>query len=282
MAELDENEIIEKADFADSRDLAKEFDTSVEKVEKMLSDQGFSTLKDFSDEEEVQKTLDLNYEIKELEKRKLQGIFGEKIAVFIKGRIKEFLKESLGNEWELRQGVKLKTGKASDARSMWYGNQSVDSGIKISDSTIRHRNMDKDKIREKVQESHFITSEELFNSFSEHQIPSIDQVYYAIKFSGEEKSRTYHLLNTEDSSYSNQERETIDLKHVEDFKVIGLEIKTTENKAENLFSNLQRSLRDKASDSPFLDIYSLKVEYDIQTEKIPDSVDLRIEKCGSN
>ena len=282
MPEIDENEIIEKADFADSRDLAKEFDTSVEKVEEMLSDQGFSTLEDFSDDGGVQKTLDLNYEIKELEKRKLQGIFGEKIAVFIKGRIKEFLKESLRNEWELRQGVKLKTGKASDARSMWYGNQLVDSGVKISDSTIRHRNMDKDKIKEKVRENHFITSEELFNSFSEHQIPSIDQVYYALKLSGEEKSRTYHLLNTEGSSYSNQERETIDLKHVEDFKVIGLEIKTTENKAENLFSNLQRSLRDKASDSPFLDIYSLKVEYDIQTGKIPDSVDLRIEKCQSN
>ncbi|MFO7793965.1 MAG: hypothetical protein R6V35_03225 [Candidatus Nanohaloarchaea archaeon] len=75
MPELDENEVIEKADFADKRDLAKEFDTSVEKVEELLSDQGFSTLKDFSDEKEVQKTLDLNYEIKELEKRKLQGIF---------------------------------------------------------------------------------------------------------------------------------------------------------------------------------------------------------------
>ncbi|MFO7794224.1 MAG: hypothetical protein R6V35_04600 [Candidatus Nanohaloarchaea archaeon] len=75
MPELDENEVIEKADFADKRDLAKEFDTSVENVEELLSDQGFSTLKDFSDEKEVQKTLDLNYEIKELEKRKLQSIF---------------------------------------------------------------------------------------------------------------------------------------------------------------------------------------------------------------
>jgi len=276
VSELDEESLAEEASFSDKRDLAKQLETSEEQIDELLSEQGFKTLEDFTDKG-MKNAVDLSYQIKDLEKRKLQGLFGEKIAVFVKGRIKEFLKQSLGNNWELKQGIKLKTCKAS--KSMWYGDRSPDSGIKITDSTIRHRNMEREEIKKKVRKRHFITSEELFNRFSEHQIPNIDQVYYAIKFTGNEKYRKYHLINTESSSFSNQEKERIKLKEVEDFKVIGLEIKTTENKAENLFSSLQRSIRDKASKSPYLDIYSLKVEYDIQTGKIPENVDIRIERC---
>lgn len=278
MSTEEDNEILEKAHMAETRDLAKEYDTSEAEIRKRLKDHGFLSLEDFTDSERTE-SLDLTYKIGEMEKRKLQGIFGEKIAVFVKGRIRDFLEESLGSKWELRQGVKLKTEKAADAKSMWYGDRSTDSGIKISDSTVRHRDMEKDRIREKVKENHFITSEKMFEKFSDCQIPSIDQVYYAVKFSGRNEPRTYHLLNTESSSFSSQEKEEIELRHVEDFKVIGLEIKTTENRAEDLFSNLQRSIRDRASNSPYLNIYSLKVEYDIETGSIPESVDLRIEKC---
>jgi hypothetical protein len=275
------DELMKSADFKDKRTLAKEFDTSETEIQRILSENGFTILEDFTADEKIDSSLDLNYEIREMEKRKLQGLFGEKIAVFIKGRIEKFLKNSFGDGWQLRKGIKLKTEKVSNPRSMWYGDRHADSGISISDSTIRHRNMEKEKIRRQVRDKHFITSEELFNQFAEHQIPSIDQVYYVVKFSGMEKARTYHLVNSESSSYSNQSREKINLKHVEDFKIIGLEIKTTENKAENLFSNLQRSLRDKASESPYLDIYGLKVEYNIDSREIPDEVDIRIEKCDS-
>ncbi len=272
-------DLIKKANFNDRRSLAIEFNTSEEQIEKALSKHGFQTLERFSEDQTNKISIDLNYTLEDLEKRKLQGLFGEKVAIFIKGRIKEFLKESLEDDWSLREGVKLKTEESSQSKSMWYGQKQIGEGFQMTDSTIRHRNMDEDEIKKKVRENHFITSKELFNEFSNHQIPSIDQVYYGLKFSGHEKPRTYHLMNTASSSFSRQNKEKINLRHVEDFKIIGLEIKTTENKAENLFSNLQRSVRDKAISSPFLDLYSLKVEYDIESEKVPDSVDLRIEKC---
>ena len=277
VSDFSEEEIVEEAEFADRRDLAKGFGISEEKVKQVLEDHGFSTLEDFSGRED-NSSLEMSYEIREMEKRKLQGVFGERIAVFVRGRITEFLENSLGSDWELRQGVKLKT-TGSDPRTMWYGDRGIDSEIKISGSTVRHRDMDEEEIVEKVRERHFVTSDELFDRFSEHQIPSIDQVYYGLKLSGEQRSRDYHLLNTESSSFSSRKSKAIDLRHVEDFKVIGLEIKTTRDRAENLFSSLQRSIRDKARESPYLDIYSLKVEYDIETGEIPDEVDLRLEKC---
>lgn len=276
----DEKELKKKFSLTQKRQLAKEFETSEKEIDDKLNELGFRTLEDFN-EAGADSSLDLTYEITEMENRKLQGMFGEKIAVFVKGKLKRFLKNSLPPGWSLHQGVKLRTKGENLEKSLWFGRKNtLEKGIDINDSTVRHRNMPDEEIREAVKERHLYCSEELFQQFQEHRIPNIDQVYYAVKKTGETRENDYHCVNTEASSFSSQEKVTIDLEEVEDFKVIGIEIKTTENRAEGLLSSLQRNIRDKAKESPYLDIYSLKVEYKKGSREIPEEVDLRLEKIG--
>ena len=279
--EQDEEKLENKFSLSEKRELAKDFDTSEEELDQKLNELGFRTLEDFSNKNEKKDTLDLSYELSEMEHRKLQGIFGEKVAVFVKGKLERFIEDSLPSGWSLHQGVKLRTKNEKSEKSLWFGRKNtLEKGIDISDSTVRHRNLSQDKIMEAVRDRHLYCSDDLFEKFQEHRIPNIDQVYYAVKMTGESRDKIYHCVNSEASSFSNQEKLTIPLDEVEDFKVIGIEIKTTEEKAESLLSSLQRNIRNKAKQSPFLDIYSLKVEYEKGSREIPEDVDLRLEKLG--
>jgi len=275
-----EKELEQKIDFTSKRELAKTFDTSEKEIQEKLEDLGFRTLQNFSERNQKSDSLDMGYEISDMERRKLQGLFGEKVAVFVKGKIKRFIENSLPENWTLRQGIKLTTSGVNQ-KSLWFGTKnSNEKEIEINDYTVRHRDLPLEEIEEKVQKRHYYCSEEVFLQFQEHRIPNIDEVFYAVNKTGNTESREYHLVNTESSRISNQEKHEIDLEEVEDFKVIGVEIKTTENRAENLLSSVQREIRDKAKESPYLDLYSLKVEYEKDRKEIPEEVDIRMEKLG--
>lgn len=275
-----EDTLKEEFGFKEKRELAKELGVSEKQVGEKLNELGFRTLNDFEEEKDIS-SIDLSYEISEMERRKLQGMFGEKVAVFVKGKLERFLKSSIPDNWSLHQGVKLKTKGENHEKSLWFGRKNtMDKKIDISDSTVRHHNMEDEKIKEAIRKRHFYCSEDLFEKFQGHRIPSIDQVYYAVKKTGDRKAKDYHLVNSEASSFSSQRKKTIGIEEVEDFKVIGIEIKTTEDRAENLFSSLQRSIRDKSKNSAFLDLYSLKVEYEKDSNEIPQEVDLRLERLG--
>jgi hypothetical protein len=275
-----EKELESKIDFTSSRELAKNFETSEKEIEDKLEELGFRTIENFTGESSDSESLNLSYEISDLERRKLQGLFGEKVAVFVKGKMESFIQESLPESWSLHQGVKLTTSGVNK-KSLWFGDKNtLEKGFDISDSTVRHRNLPKDKIKEKVRKRHFYASEELFQKFQEHRIPSIDEVFYAVKKTKDTKKREYQMVNSEASSFSQQETTEIDLEEVEDFKVVGVEIKTTENRAESLLSSLQREVRDKAKESPYVDLYSLKVEYEKESREIPEEVDIRMKKLS--
>lgn len=276
-----EKELKSRIEFTSSRELARNFETSEKEIEDKLQELGFRTLNNFTENGPNSESLDLSYEISDMERRKLQGLFGEKVAVFIKGKIERFIQESLPDNWSLHQGVKLTTSGVNNKKSLWFGEKNtLEKGFDISDSTVRHRNLPKDEIEKRVQKRHFYCSEDLFQQFQDHRIPSIDEVFYAVKKTGDTKGRDYHLVNSEASSFSQQEKQEIELEEVEDFKVIGVEIKTTENRAERLLSTVQREIRDKARESPYLDLYSLKVEYEKGSRKIPEEVDIRMEKLS--
>ena len=86
VSELDEESLAEEASFSDKRDLAKQLETSEEQIDELLSEQGFKTLEDFTDKG-MKNAVDLSYQIKDLEKRKLQGLSKE-----MKSLVQEFTK----------------------------------------------------------------------------------------------------------------------------------------------------------------------------------------------
>ncbi|MFB6241738.1 MAG: hypothetical protein ABEJ36_02950 [Candidatus Nanosalina sp.] len=270
-------DLLKEAEKNGVRDLAKKKDKSKKELVKELKKQGFSTIKDFFGKK-PRNSIKLDYELSEMEKRKLQGMFGEKIATFVEGRIKEFIQESMGPEWEIKKGIKVRA-KGETEKSMFYGLKPDEhSKIKCSGKTVAHAGLSREEIKEEVESMHFHVSERLFKKFQEYQAPSIDECYYAIKKSGETREHFYRAHNRSSGSYDVEgEKIACELEKLEDFKIICLEVKTTTEKGSNLLSSTQREVRDLAQETAFLDFYMARVAYDISSSRIPESVEVKIE-----
>ncbi|MFB6116677.1 MAG: hypothetical protein ABEK10_04165 [Candidatus Nanosalina sp.] len=270
-------DLLKEAERKGLRNLARDRDRSRRELVQELKDRGFSTIKEFFGKKEDD-SIEMTYNLDEMEKRKLQGVFGEKVARFVEGRIRDFLKDSMGNKWEIRKGIEVKT-KGENHRSMFYGlKPDENSGIKCSGKSVAHNGMENHEIREELRKMHYHVSKRLFKKFQEYQAPNIDECYYAIRKTGEKVKHEYRAYDRS-SGVHDTEGEKLDCKlnEIEDFKIICLEVKTTSQKSKNLLSKTQREVRDLASETAFLDFYLVKVDYDIQTAEIPDSVDVEIE-----
>jgi hypothetical protein len=274
-------DLLREAEKNGVRQLARKKDKSKKELVKELKEQGFSTIKDFFGKK-PRNSIKLDYEIGEMERRKLQGMFGEKIATFVEGRIKEFLQESMGPEWKIKKGIKVKA-KGETEKSMFYGLKPDEhSKIKCSGKTVAHAGLSKEEIREEVESMHFHVSERLFKKFQEYQAPNIDECYYAVKKTGETEEHFYRAHDRSSGSYDVEgEKISCDLEALEDFKIICLEVKTTTDKGGNLLSKKQREVRDLASDTAFLDFYLAEVNYDISSSEIPDSVEVNLEMMSN-
>lgn len=260
------------------RELAKKKDISEAKLEQDLKELGFRRLTDFENSDEGKETCELEYSLDEMEKRKLQGVFGERIAVFIEGKIKRFITRILPQDWNVKKNIHLRT--KDNHKSLNFGQKPKDSGsIKISGDTVAHYGADEETLIERVQQRHFSASEYLFNKFQENQIPSIDNTFYALKKSGEKRCFKYDFIDHSKNSYQIQRNTTkVSVEHIEDFKVIGLEVKTTKSDAKNLLSKKQRRIRERAQNSAFLDFYTIDVDFEIEESDIPTEIPVKIKK----
>lgn len=271
-------DILKEAERNGVRELAKQEDRSRKELVRELKKQGFSTIKDFLGKEKSD-SIRMEYELDRMEKRKLQGIFGEKIATFVEGRIREFLQESMGSEWEIKKGIKVRS-EAESEKSMFYGLKPDEhSKLKCSGKTVAHAGLEDEDIQREIKSMHFHVSDRLFKKFQEYRAPSIDECYYAVKKSGNTRKHFYRTYDRSSGSFEvDGHKIGCNLEELEDFKIICLEVKTTDGKADNLLSSTQREVRELASETAFMDFYLAEVNYSINTEKIPESVDVRIEK----
>lgn len=274
------SDLMEKAESKPFRQLAKDEDQAEEQLQKELEELGFRTIGDFSDKNEQRKDNQLQYELSEMEKRKLQGIFGEKITIFIEGKIKRFLRERLPRDWELKNNIRLKTD--GNEKSLKFGEAPSDrDSITITGTNISHHGVEEEALVERVQSKHFACTDYLFEKFQEYQIPTIDNILYAVKKAGQQKTFEYQVTDhSTNSAQLTQERKKIEIDRIDDFKIIGLEVKTSESKPGKLLSSKQREVRDKAKESAFLDLYTVKVDFDYSTGKLPQNVPVEIRKIS--
>ncbi|MFB6214144.1 MAG: hypothetical protein ABEJ07_06315 [Candidatus Nanohaloarchaea archaeon] len=271
-------DILDRAYFVSPRKLAVELEKSEEELEQELREHGFTRLTDFQDRES--EGLELEYEIQELERRKLQGIFGEKVARFVKGRIKRYIESRLPGGWELRENARLRD--SSDSATLRLGEKpDTRDSMKLSGNSVAHYGMDREEILKQVRSRHFAAGKNMFERFQESLLPTIDRVLYALEKNGETEEMRYDVIDHSKSSAEiNRERVRIPLEKVEDFKVIGLEVKTSRDDAEKLLSSVQRNVRDRASNSPHIDLYGVHVDYNIDTAEIPEEVPVTVKKLG--
>jgi len=259
------------------REIAVELDVSEDEVRAKRRESGFLNLKEFEQEDGGQTdTLQLDLELDEMEKRKVQGFLGEKIASLMKNRVVDHISTHLRSSWVLRDKMHL-INSSSTFQRYWASGKPRQGEIRIEGRNLKHTGKNKEELKEHVQEKCVAAEEEIFKKFKEVRNPFIDFNFYAVKTNGR-KQIEFKAENYSKNKFEENETIKVELPKIEDFKIVMLEVKTTKDDAENLFSKNQRKARDMAKNSPFLEFFSLKVDKEFQELGIPSSFDGKIQK----
>lgn len=258
------------------RELAKDLGVSEEDAMQERKKRGFLKLDDFQEQREVEDSLDIDAELDDMEKRKLQGHLGEKLTSLMKSRVTEYLESHTRPEWVLRDKLQL-ISSASISKRYWASGKPRQGSIKIDRRSIKHTGEPIDEIEKYIKERCVFAKEDIFNKFKEVRNPFIDFNFYAVKKNGKRETE-FILEDYSSNSFDAEESMKASIPVIEDFKVIMLEVKTTKDEAETLFSSNQRKARDLAKNSPYLDFFSLQVDRDFSELNIPEEYSVNIQK----
>jgi hypothetical protein len=258
------------------RELARDLGVSEDDARQERKKRGFLKLDDFQDQKEVKNSLDIDAELDDMEKRKLQGHLGEKLTSLMKSRVTDYLESHTKPEWVLRDKLQL-ISSASVSKRYWASGKPRQGSIRIDGRSIKHTGESLDEIEKYVKERCVFAEEDMFEKFKEVRNPFIDFNFYAVKKTGKRETE-FILEDYSSDSFDAKESMKVSIPVIEDFKVIMLEVKTTKDEAETLFSSNQRKARDLAKNSPYLDFFSLQVDREFSELNIPKEYSVNIQK----
>jgi hypothetical protein len=194
----------------------------------------------------------------------------------MKSRVTDYLESHTRPEWVLRDKLQL-ISSASVSKRYWASGKPRQGSIRIDGRSIKHTGESLDEIKKYVKERCVFTEGDMFEKFKEVRNPFIDFNFYAVKKTGKRQTE-FMLENYSSDSFDAEESMKVSIPVIEDFKVIMLEVKTTKDEAETLFSSNQRRARDLAKNSPYLDFFSLQVDREFSELNIPDEYSVNIRK----
>lgn len=258
------------------REIAIELDISEDDVKERRKNSGFLRLEEFTESEKLNEEVEISVELDDMEKRKLQGFLGEKLTSLMRNRVVKHLETHLKDDWILRNKLNL-VSKESSFQRYWASGRPRQGSIRIEGRSLKHSGSTEEEIKEYVRERCVVAEENIFTKFRDVRNPFIDFNFYAVRRNGSEKVE-FMVNDFSENSFENQEKLEIEVPLIDDFKIVMLEVKTTRDDAKNLFSKNQRSARDLAKDSPFLEFFSLKVNREFSELNIPERFSLNIEK----
>lgn len=258
------------------RELAVEMDLPEQEIKQKRKESGFLRLEEFTESESATSSVDIDLELEKMEKRKLQGFLGEKLTSLMKSRVVTHLEEQLKDSWILRDKLHL-VNLDSRFERYWASGRPYQGEIRINGRTIKHQGSSREELEEHTKERTAAAEEKLFKKFREIRNPFIDFSFYAIKTS-ENKKVEFNVEDYSGDSFDPSEKLEVEVPVIEDFKIVMLEVKTTKDEAEQLFSSNQRKARDLARGSPFLDFFSLKVNRDFEELDLPEDFSIELKK----
>lgn len=273
MRDVIESNFEEKND----RELAKELDVSESQVKNIRREEGFLRLDKFKEDDQISSVFSLNWELDEMEKRKLQGFLGEKVTKLLTGKVKNHLKNFTRDNWVLRDKIYL-VNSSNTIQRYWANSKPIQGGLRVEGKQIKHDNKSEEKIKEHISEKCVIADNQLFKKFKKLRNPFIDFNFYIVKKTGTEnvkyKATNYGKL----SNNMGGENISVEVPKIEDFKIIMLEVKTTRKNAESLLTENQRKARDIAKESPYLEFFTIKVNREFEELNIPSNYEAKLEK----
>jgi len=248
------------------RELARELYVSVSEIESVRDDSGSKRLDDFIRTDELS-SLSLEFELSEMEKRKIQGAIGERIAGFSGSRIKSYLRDHVRGDWEIRDSLEM---ICEDPGVKSYRNRY--SQLDVSGNSIRHRDMSREDIMDSIESKYVLSDRDTLESFYRVLDPWIDIRMFGVEIDGLESVE--FDVNCLGSGFSG--KLDIELPVVEDFKILALEVKTTEDSAENLLSSHQRDLREMSKSSPYIEYFTVRIDREFSDMDIAEAYDLEV------
>jgi hypothetical protein len=268
--------MVEKYEEMTDRELAVELDISEEDVKERRRSSGFLRLDEFNDSDDGSRDLNINAKLNEMEKRKVQGFLGEKVASLMRSRVINHLEDHLNSSWILREKMHLVNENSSHER-YWASGRPRQGSMRIQGRQLKNHGAEEDEIKDYIREKCVLATEDIFRKFREVRNPFIDFNFYAVRKAGSKKT-SFSVQDYSSNTFESGDRIDVEVPIVSDFKIVMLEVKTSKNSAKNLFSKNQRKARDMAKESPFLDFFSLKIDEEFSEMDIPTEFKLEIEK----
>jgi len=258
------------------REIAVELDITEDEARDRRRETGFLNLEEFVDDQGPEDRKQVDLELGEMERRKLQGFMGEKVADLMMNRVLDHIGDHLKDSWVLRDKLHLINADSKFQR-YWASGRPRQGEIRIEGRNLKHSGNTEEELEDHVRERCAVADGEIFKKFREVRNPFIDFSFYAVKKDGREEVE----FNVEDYSsnrFENSQKLREEIPRIKDFKIVMIEVKTTKDNAENLFSTNQRKAKNMAQKSPFLEFFSLKVDKEFQELGIPEKFDGEIKK----
>jgi hypothetical protein len=259
------------------RELATQLDFTEEEVKQKRIDRGLLRLENFSEKESAPTRSKMKFELDKMEKRKLQGFMGEKLAELMKSKVVDYLRKHTGGKWELRSKARM-VRKGRTSHSYWAGGRPDRDEIVVESGVVKHQGAEKDELREAVRDKCVVAEDDIFEKFQEVRNPWIDFSFYALSIE-ETVEQTFSARDFSKRSFDQESEIDVEVPLASDFKLMAVEVKTTNSSAENLLSTNQRNVRDLAEESPYIDFFTLKVETDFSELGIPENFDAEIARA---
>lgn len=228
----------------------------------------------YNSKEKEDLSLDIDLGLDDMKRRKLKGFLGEEIIRICRKRILEQVTSALGGSWEVRDDLHL-VNKDSPSQRYRASGRPERGEIRIEGNTVKHSGKKEKKLREHVHKNVLKAPEDLFERFRELRNPFIDFSFYAVR-SGSGSDTSFEVRDYSGESFA-PSRLKLQIPEIEDFKILFLEAKTTEDDAKNLLSSNQRSVRDQARNSPYTQFFTARIGHELR-DGVPESVRVSIEE----
>mgnify|MGYP006926861733 CR=1 FL=1 len=205
-------------------------------------------------------------ELTEMDERRLQGFIGEKVISLFKNRLHSQLETYVPDGWDVNADVNV-VSTAEDPHPSTRFLPGGHGSINVDGRNVLHSGKDQEEVNEHIQEISFAASPSLFEKFQSFSHPFVDTVFYATQTNGD--ANVEFLVQNVTSRVDHEASRSLAIPRLQDFKVLLVEIKTTNSDASKLLSSNQRSLRDLAAENRYVEFYTLQVTSDFKDLNLP-------------
>lgn len=256
---------LKEAAFKSLRELAAEKEASEQQVLEELREQGFRRLSEPGSD-----SLSFEWRPSDLEKNRLQGAIGEQASKLLRGRIKRFLRKRMNGSWEILE----KPVFVNENRFTPTGYR--EDGVNFNGRKIVH--FGEEGLREKVRQRYLHLEEGLFERFREYRFPHIDETLFGVKKKGETRRVGFTFEDRSKEIGNRKNRETVEIEQVEDFKLLYVEVKTSNREASKLLTENQRKAREKVRETPYAEFFTASIDLSWEESRLPETLNFRLEK----